>query len=135
MKLRNRSGATVIMHERSLVLQLIDQVCREAAERGLDEIHEIHLQVGEFSGVESRLVQLAFEELAPLTWTHRVELKVDTVQLTAKCEKCQCQFHVEAFRFICPECRSGDVRVISGEELQLVSLSARRIAESTGEPR
>lgn len=122
------------MHERSIVKQLIDQALREADERGLSEIQEIQLRIGDFSGVESRLVQLAFEELAPLTWSNRVELKIETVALAARCRKCDCQFHVDSFRFICPACGAGSVQVTSGEEMELVSLTARRIADVTGAP-
>lgn len=111
------------MHERSLVNTLIEQVKEAAKVRGLGRIHEIHLQIGEFSGVEPRLFESAFEEMAPACWDTEVHLTIEVVPLTAKCTICNDVFHVEGFCFICPQC-GGKVHVIAGEEMRLVSLGA-----------
>ena len=116
------------MHERSLVKGLIDQVLEEARVRGLGRLHNIRLQIGEFAGVEPRLVESAFEELAPSFWDHHVQLVLESVQLTAMCRNCQSDFQVEGFRFLCPLCGSGNVEVTAGEEMRLVSVSAERPA-------
>jgi hydrogenase nickel incorporation protein HypA/HybF len=121
------------MHERSLVKALIEQIIEEAARRKLGRLHEVRLQLGEFSGVEPALVESAFAEMAVDVWGHAVRLVVEVVPLTARCPACALPFHVNAFRFICPRCGGGDEQITAGEELQLVSLRAERRAacEST----
>ncbi len=115
------------MHEQSLVKTLIDQVQEESRIRGLGRVHEVHLRVGEFSGIEPRLLESAFAEMAPAYWDTLVQLSVEVMPLTATCETCHEVFHVEGFHFVCPRC-GGNVQVIAGEEMQLVSLRAERQA-------
>jgi hydrogenase nickel incorporation protein HypA/HybF len=112
------------MHERSLVKSLIEQVCEEARLRKLGRVHVVRLELGEFSGVEPPLVELAFEELAPQSWDHPVRIEVTVVPLTAKCSACGTTFHVVSFRFVCPNCHSSSVDVEAGEEMRLASLEA-----------
>lgn len=113
------------MHERSLVKGLIEQVLEATRARGLGRLYEIQLRIGEFSGVEPRLVELAFLEMAPDHWETEVKLNVDVVPLRAVCQTCGVEFAVQGFRFVCPACESGQVTVTSGEEMQLVSIKAK----------
>lgn len=114
------------MHERSLVKTLIEQVLEEGRVRGLGRIHEVRLQIGEFSGVEPSLVESAFAEMASESWDTAVRLTVEVVPLTATCLTCSEAFHVESFRFVCPRCGGGNIQVTAGEELRLVSVRAER---------
>jgi hydrogenase nickel incorporation protein HypA/HybF len=114
------------MHERSLVKSLIELVTEEANARHLGKIHGIQLEIGEFSGVESQLVESAFHEMAPDYWSDQVTLQVEVAQLAALCQQCHREFHVKHFHFICPHCTSCDIRVISGEEIRLLNIVAER---------
>jgi hydrogenase nickel incorporation protein HypA/HybF len=114
------------MHERSLVQCLIKQIDEECATRRIDQFIGVRLEIGEFSGVEVALLSIAFEEMAALHWRRSVQLHVTRVPLTARCTKCQSEFFVEQFRFICPLCNHAIVKVIAGEELRLTSLIAAR---------
>lgn len=120
------------MHERSLVKAIIEQVLEEGRLRGLGRIHEIQLQIGEFSGVEPMLVESAFAEMASEYWDTEVRLMVEVVPLTATCQTCGEVFHVEGFRFVCPRCGGGDVQVTAGEEMRLASVRAERQTVSEG---
>ena len=118
------------MHERSLVRSLIAQVNEELRNRGLTSdsqrtlthLRGIRLEIGEFSGVEPSLIQLAFDEMAVETWGHAVELDLEIIPLTAECLPCKTRFRVEAFRFVCPDCHGTNVQIRSGEQMQLVSM-------------
>lgn len=114
------------MHERSLVQALIEQVLEEGRVRSLGQIHEILLQIGEFSGVEPMLVESAFAEMASEHWDYEVRLMVEVVPLTATCRTCGEVFHIEGFRFLCPRCGGGNVQVTAGEEMRLASVRAER---------
>ena len=120
------------MHERSLVKTLIEQVLEESRVRGLGRVHEIHLLIGEFSGVESVLLESAFAEMAPEYWDNNVRLVVDVVPLTAACQECGKPFHVQDFCFVCPECGCGNVQVMAGEEMRLASIRAEHPAACEG---
>lgn len=121
-----RSGGIIKVHERSLVKTLIEQILEELRIRGLGRLHEVHLQIGEFSGVESTLVASAFAEMSPEYWDREVQIQIDVVPLTAACRNCGSGFHVQSFRFVCPQCGCGDVQVTAGEGMQLTSIRAEQ---------
>lgn len=111
------------MHERSLVRQLIEQVEEELRNRSLSSLTAIHLAIGEFSGVEPSLIEVAFQEMAADQWPSGVRLVVNVIPLAAHCRRCGENFRVEQFRFVCPICECATVDVVAGEEMQLVSLT------------
>lgn len=111
------------MHERSLVKQLIEQIEEELHSRHLAGLTAVHLEIGEFAGVEPSLIELAFQEMAIDYWQTQVHLDLKIIPLTAHCQSCNKDFHVERFRFVCPFCSQTAVNVIAGESMQLVSLS------------
>lgn len=122
------------MHERSLVRSLIEQVNEELRNRSLGPLRGIRLELGEFSGVEPSLLQLAFDEMARDAWGHDVKLDLEIISLSAQCLTCDKIFQVEGFRFVCPDCHGTDVQIRSGEQMQLVSLdveSANNSGSST----
>lgn len=112
------------MHERSIVQALIEQIADEMQARGLHDVTEVRIEIGEFSGLEPALLSLAFAEMSSSHWNRDVQLHLDVVPLTARCRHCAAEFHVERFRFICPICNHAGVDVIAGEELRLISLIA-----------
>ena len=111
------------MHERSLVSRLIEQIEDELRIRQRGGLTAVRLEIGEFAGVEPSLLELAFQEMAADRWQRDVELRLDVVPLTARCQRCGEEFHVERFRFVCPKCDHAAVDVIAGEDLRLVSLT------------
>lgn len=116
------------MHERSLALSLIRQIDDELRERGLHQLSEVRLAIGEFAGVEPALLASAFEELAAAHWESSPRLRLDIVPLTARCHACGQEFNVHRFRFVCPQCGSQQTETTAGEELQLVSVRAETLS-------
>lgn len=117
------------MHERGFVQSLLRQIDDELQRRRLRELSEVRLAVGEFSGIDPQLLQIAFGDLAAAHWPQSVAFHCDVVPLTARCRLCRREFQVEKFRFVCPGCGDQQVAVIAGEEIQLVSLKAEPIPE------
>jgi hydrogenase nickel incorporation protein HypA/HybF len=110
------------VHERSLAIALIRQIDEELCRHRLNGLVEVRLAIGEFAGVEPRLLVSAFEELAAGHWKQAPRLCCDIVPLTACCRACSKEFVVRQFRFECPDCGLRQVDVTAGEELQLISL-------------
>lgn len=111
------------MHECTLMNTLLVRAESECRSAGATRVLAIRLLVGDFSGVEPFSLRSAFELLAPGTIAEGARLEIDRVPLCAECEACSRQFRVEAFQFLCPECRSGRTRILSGDELVLESLT------------
>ncbi|WP_436714422.1 hydrogenase maturation nickel metallochaperone HypA [Roseiconus lacunae] len=126
------------MHERSLVRSLLRQVDQIAAEHDEADVAEVTVEVGPLSGVEVDLVKIAFEEQCGVvdlakdpegeesltrSTTESTRLKVLEVPLTVRCTQCHAESDLSSFIFRCESCGSGEVQVISGDELRLISLT------------
>ncbi|WP_417382467.1 hydrogenase maturation nickel metallochaperone HypA [Gimesia sp.] len=120
------------MHERSLVQNLLKQVRQIVATQGGGRVSEICVQAGDLSGVEPLLFAAAFEEMVPEVFSAECRLKLDLVPVTAVCSHCQHEFEVLDFQFYCPECQSGTVDVIQGDELQIISVTMESIDSHEG---
>jgi len=90
------------MHEYSIVQALIDQVEAVAAQNGGGAVHHIYVKLGDLAGVDSTLLQTAYE-------TFRVGTVCDGVLLTIE--------PVPA-RWTCPIC---DLALTSGAVLRCSS--------------
>jgi len=110
------------MHERSLVRCILKQVEQLMVEHDCQRVVAVRLSVGEFAGVEPALMEIAFNEMVDDSPLRGAVLQLVTVALEAKCDACGRQFAVERFVFVCPECSSGQVKVLRGEDLMLESL-------------
>ncbi len=111
------------MHEYSLVQALLRQVEGLMREQQAQRVATIKVSVGDFSGVEPELFQLAFETLVDDTPARGADLKLERVALESKCRDCGREFEIDRFRFQCPHCASGDLMILRGEELVLESVT------------
>ena len=119
------------MHERSLINALLRQVEKLRRDHGAGSVSEVRVEVGPLSGVEPLLLATAFEQLASASNLSDAKLVIDEVPLRAVCKFCDREFEVQGFVFRCPAC-GQNVRVIRGDEFQLVSVSLQE-AERTQE--
>lgn len=110
------------MHEHSLMRNLLNQVKAMACEQGCAEVASIQVESGTMSGVDSRLLARAYEQLAKDQIFERGEFSIEEVPLEAECKSCSHAFEVRDFRFSCPLC-GANVRVVRGDQCQLVSVS------------
>ena len=116
------------MHEHSLVRSLLSQVKQIAQQNGASEVTDIELEVGPLSGVESCLVESAFETLRMGTCAEAGKLTIRHVPLKVICQDCGSESILECFRFQCVQCQSRSVKVIQGEMFRLLTVT---LAEPT----
>ncbi len=107
------------MHEYSLARALLKQVEAIVRREDATGVRSVVVTIGEFSGVDADLLRMAFEDVCEQSSRANTELLVERVALEARCEDCSCDFVVERFRFVCPQCSGGNVKVIRGEEMML----------------
>ena len=109
------------MHELPVVQELIERLDKESEERGIAHISEIHLRIGELSGVVGECVQLYFDLLSEGHSSEGAKLIFTHVPVRFKCPGCGREFPHKG-SFSCPECGADGVRVRgSGEDFHIVS--------------
>jgi len=112
------------VHEQALARTLLREVAAVCRQRRLGAVRSVAVELGELSGYEPALLASAFHELSAEWLGAAAELELRVVPLTAECVDCGTAFPIEDFTFVCPSCRSGRVRVVRGEEVRLLGLSA-----------
>lgn len=114
------------MHEYSLARSILETIVAERNQRQLGPIARVEIELGEFSGIEPVQLESAYAELSEEILGDRSELRIQTVPLRGQCQHCRHEFLIEEFRFQCPSCSGSDVQLVSGEELRILSVSARQ---------
>jgi hydrogenase nickel incorporation protein HypA/HybF len=110
------------MHEQSLIQDLLKQVDAIRRQHHAVAVSEVRVAIGPMSGVEPLLLASAFDCLSSESAAAGAKFVIDEVALLVQCKSCAQPFEVQDFWFRCPQC-GGNVTVIHGDELQLVSVS------------
>ena len=111
------------MHETSLVRSLLRQVGELLVKHGGSCVETIRVEIGPLSGVERLLVESAFSQIVESTACRGADLVVEEIPLAAVCRECTAEFEVEQFRFLCPCCDSGRVRITGGDQFRLLDVT------------
>jgi len=111
------------MHEMGIAMQIID-IAKASIPENMKgtRIEKVNLQIGKLSAVVPTSLTFCFEIAAKDTPLEGAELNIDEVPVKAKCNKCDAQWTITDPVFNCVKCDSGDIDIISGRELDIVSL-------------
>ncbi len=108
------------MHELSVATALVAQATRAA---GDSRVVVVHLRLGRLSGLVPDSLQFGFEIAAAGTTLAGARLEVERVEPVVWCTPCDAAVTLaQANRFRCPDCDTPSGDLLSGRELELVSL-------------
>jgi hydrogenase nickel incorporation protein HypA/HybF len=110
------------MHELSITQTLLDLVLEQAKENEAQRVEQIHLVIGEMTGVVDDCVRFYFELLSKGTVAEGAGLSMRRIPATARCRECGERFSFKEFEWICPRCGAARLEIIEGKELYLESL-------------
>lgn len=110
------------MHEMSIVQSLLSIIEDEMVKNNAVKLRSVRVKIGVMSGVVPESISTCFEILTSKTDMNGAELKMDIVPLIGYCRKCEREFKVVAYNFLCPECDSTDIDIISGREMNIVEI-------------
>jgi hydrogenase nickel incorporation protein HypA/HybF len=105
------------VHELSIAREIIEIVEAEAARSNLTRVDTVNIRLGALTGVNPDALAFSFEASVMDTALDGARLVIEKVPIKGRCRNCQTGFEVEEFVFLCPQCASGDLEIISGEEL------------------
>lgn len=110
------------MHEMSIVEALLETIEQQLTAYPGRRASAVTVRVGALRLVEPATLRFCFQTVAP-----DVRLEIEEVPAAARCGDCQAEFLVEENWFQCPHCQSVNGRLLTGQELQLVSLDLEQI--------
>ena len=110
------------MHELSVCQASISAAEAVACQHGARKVARVRLMVGPLSGVEPALLQRAFPVAAGDTLLAGATLAIDIAPLRIECTACGACSDAQPNQLVCSACGDWHTRLLSGEELILVSV-------------
>jgi hydrogenase nickel incorporation protein HypA/HybF len=110
------------MHELSVCLSLLQQVEQIARARNATSVTQIVLRIGPLSGVEPELLRHAYPLAVAGTVAADAALVIESADIVVRCSQCDKETTVAPNKLLCGVCGDFRTRVISGDELTLMSV-------------
>ncbi|MEE9905423.1 MAG: hydrogenase maturation nickel metallochaperone HypA [Chlorobium sp.] len=111
------------MHEMSVALSIVEAAEARARREGSGVISEIALVVGRLAGVVPDALRFCFPAASRGTLAEDAVLVIEEREGRGVCVSCGASFAVSFHVAECPECRSLAVRVVSGDEFIIESIT------------
>jgi len=110
------------MHELALARSLVEMVEDYALSHNASRVAVIHLRLGVLSAM-SRALHFCFQSVAHGTACDGAKLSIEEVPLTVYCSYCeQTKSPTGRYSFRCSDCGMPTPKIVSGREMQLVSI-------------
>ena len=111
------------MHEMSITQNILEDVEQNLTNVQYSKIIDIKIKIGELTALDPSSLQFCYEALSKGTKFEGVPLVIDEIPLTGHCNSCKNEINIDNFLFVCGNCGSTDVTIISGEELILSEIN------------
>jgi hydrogenase nickel incorporation protein HypA/HybF len=111
------------MHEMGIAMDIL-RIVQESipAEMTGAKVQRVNLKVSKFSAIVPDSLRFCFNVVAANTVAEGAELAVEEVPVVARCNDCNHAFTIEEAVFVCPKCKGGRIDMLSGRELDIVSI-------------
>ncbi len=122
------------MHEVALMGDILGLIQADIEKKSINIVDSIELLVGELSNAMPEALDMAFsiwkarQEVDFLT--EKTVLTIIRQKALAECVICNLQYEPTRNILVCPECKFPSGKLITGEELQVLSYEGRELDES-----
>lgn len=110
------------MHEMSIAQSVLEIVNDTLQQNPGSKLKKVVVKVGELVAVVPDSLQFCYQALTADTPLQGSELVIEVIPVAAYCQDCGKEFKIDSFFFVCPHCESTNVKVLSGQELQVSEL-------------
>ena len=111
------------MHEMSIALSIVEAVEATARKEGAGRISGIDLVIGKLAGIEPESLRFCFSAAAKGTLAEEALLAIEEPEGVGECGDCSRMFPVSYYYAECPDCRSLRIKIVSGEEFVIQSMT------------
>lgn len=110
------------MHEMSIAENILEIINQTLKDRTHARLLSATVEVGELTAVIPESLQFCFESLIESTAYKGAKLKIKDIPLQGICKHCEESFKINDYHFVCPACRSWEIQVTGGQELNVTEL-------------
>ena len=113
------------MHELGIVMNVVEQADRIAADNGAQKIVGITMEIGEVSTVVPELFLDAFNWAKKRTeYLQEAELEMIIIEGRTYCKACGETYRTTEFGKKCPHCGSPETYLLTGDQVIIKDISA-----------
>ncbi len=110
------------MHELALTQGIIDIVCSEQKKQGFNDVREIRLKVGEYSGIVPDYIKDFFPTVSKGTCAERASLVISFIPAEIRCLDCGFEGKPGNRKAFCPQCGGTAFTMIKGREFYVENI-------------
>ena len=110
------------MHELSIAKGVLDIVRSSVGSEELGDVRIVHLRLGEMADVVCDSLNFSFRSITAGTSLDRAALAIEHIPYRIHCQQCDMILEQSPGYGICPRCGGGRTSIVSGTELQVVSI-------------
>jgi len=104
------------VHELSIATAVLNTALKHADDR---PVTRVSVRAGRLRQVVGQSLCFYFEIVARDTVCEGAELELEEVPARLRCDACGFSWEPDMPRFLCPQCESPQVTIVSGEELEV----------------
>jgi hydrogenase nickel incorporation protein HypA/HybF len=110
------------MHELGIAQNILQIVRQSVPPTNAADVRSIRIRVGRLSGIVPDSLEFCFGAIVHNTDMQKARLEIDQVPIVAECKDCTHSFQMDDLGFSCPACKSMNLQLISGRELEVVEI-------------
>jgi len=111
------------MHEMGIAQQIIDIATASIPpDMRSARVERVNLKIGKLSAVVPDSLRFCFEIVSQDTPLAGAELAIEETPVVARCKDCDARWTIAEPVFTCRTCNSGSLEILSGRELDIVSI-------------
>jgi len=110
------------MHELAIAQNILEIVQQAVPEGQAAAVRSVRIRVGQLSGIVPDSLDFCFNAIIVDTKMPQASLAIEQIPTVSRCRDCLQRFAVEDFVFSCPACKSANLELISGKELEVVEI-------------
>ena len=111
------------MHEMGVAQQLV-QIALDSIPGDIEnpKVEKVNLKIGRLAAVVESSLTFCFEIITKDTALEEAVLNIDFVPVTVHCKSCDRIREVEDPMFQCPFCENGEIELLTGREIDIISI-------------
>ncbi len=111
------------MHEMGIAMEIV-RIVQDSIPADLKNprVRTVNLKIGKLAAVVPDSLKFCFEIATKDSPLDGVRLEIEEVPVTARCNDCDTTWTAEQPNFVCERCDGGTVDLLTGRELDIVSI-------------
>ncbi len=110
------------MHELAIAQNILEIIRQSVPEPQTAAVRWVRIRVGQLSGIIPESLEFCFSAIVSGTDMQQASLDITQVPTMTRCRDCSHRFQIEDLVFFCPICKSTNLELISGQELEVVEI-------------